>query len=201
MIGRIQIRTTMGQIGIRTEKANIEIENSLPKMTIRRKQAEFRIKSKPSKFKLDQSQYLVASGNMTTLFLSSTRFQKARQKTLDAIRRIAEEGDLLMEIEKKNNPIPEIALKNTIKETSVNIAKFPQNKIIWEKGYFELEWTPDELEFDWEINKPVIKASRPKVEIYMKRWPSIEISVVTDTEPLIEKYIEKKIGKNIDRKA
>ena len=43
MIGRIQIRTTMGQIGIRTEKANIEIENSLPKMTIRRKQAEFRI--------------------------------------------------------------------------------------------------------------------------------------------------------------
>lgn len=201
MISRIHIRTTMGQIGIKTERASIEIENSMPKLTIKRKQAEFRINSKPAKFKLDQSQYLVASGNMTTLFLSSTRFLKARQKTIEAIRRIAEEGDLLMEIEKNSKPIPEIARMNTTKETSINIAKFPQNKIIWEKGYFELEWTPHELEFEWEINKPVIKASRPKVEIYMKRWPSIEISVVTDSKPLIEKYIEKKIGKNIDRKA
>ena len=61
-------------------------------MTIKAQTSRVSYKSKPSKFKLDQSQYLVASGNMTTLFLSSTRFQKARQKTLDAIRRIAERG-------------------------------------------------------------------------------------------------------------
>lgn len=201
MMSRIHIEQTMGQIGIRTERANIEIRNSQPKLNINRKPAEFRVNSKPARFKLDQSQYLVASGNMTTLFLSSTRFQRARQMTLDAIRRIAKEGDILMQIENKGTPIADIALQNTTKETSVNIAKFPQNKIVWEKGYFQLEWSPHELELNWEINEPEIRATRPHVEIYMKRWPSIEISVITDTKPLIAKYVEAKIGKNIDKEA
>ena len=70
-------------------------------MTIRRKQAEFRIKSKPSKF-VDQSQYLVASGNMTT-FPVFYKISESKTKTLMQLEELPRK-DLLMEIEKRTIP-------------------------------------------------------------------------------------------------
>lgn len=196
---KIQISQTMGQIGIRVEKANIEIKNSQPKFNIEHKPAKFHISEKSPKFKLDQSHYLVASGNMTTLFLSSTRFEKARKMTMDAIKRIADEGDILMQIENKGSPISDIAIENTTKEVSLTVAPMPQNDIVWEKGFFELEWSPHEIDIKWEVNEPEITATRHKVEVYMKQWPSIDISVITDSKPLWTRYREKKIGINFDK--
>lgn len=196
---RIQINQTMGQIGIHIEKASLEIKNSHPKFHIENKPAKFHINEKTPKFKLDQSRYLVSSGNMTTLFLSSTRFDKARQMTMEAIKRIADEGDLMMQIENKGSPVIDIAMQNTMKEVSVNVATPPQNPIMWEKGFFEIEWSPHEVDIKWEVDKPEITATRHKVEVYMKQWPSIDISVITDTKPLWARYVEKKVGVNFDK--
>ncbi len=187
----VQIKQTMASIGIETQRARFEIQNPRPHLKIIQNKAQFKIHKRLPKFKMIQENHLVSSGRLTNMAFSLERFQKAREMTLEAIGRIASEGDALMRIENKGNPIPELAIQNSQDNVEINVGIPPQNKIEWDEGQFELEWSEQELKMDWYIeHKPKIIVHPHSIKIYVKNKPSIEISVKENKKGL---KVDKKI--------
>jgi hypothetical protein len=120
----------------------------------------------------------------------------AKQKTLEAIGRISSEGDSMMQIENKGSVISEIAANNAENEVELSIKNTPQNDIEWERGYCSVEWTPHQLEFNWDIPpRPRIITHPHSVKIHMKKLPYVNISFNPE-----QHQNTKAKGKKIDKK-
>lgn len=147
-------------------------------------------------FKIMQGEYLAASKFKTNKTLTGDFHDKAVQNTIDAIGRMSSEGDALMRIEDKGNVIREISINNTQNDFELSVGMLPQNELQWDPGYCNIEWTPHNLEFNWQVeHKPSITVKPHSVRIYMRQWPSIDISVETN-----ETQYGNDIGKKIDKK-
>ena len=193
---KIQIKQTMGAIAVEVQKAKVEIQQKRPSLYIKSIPAKFTIRKKMPTFKLKQSENLFASGYRTNLALSSLKFQKARQRTLEAIERIASEGDAIMRIENRVNPIPLQAIANAEENIDLQIAMMPRNEIQWDMGFVDIEWTPHKTDIIWDVNpKPQIVVHPHSVRIHMKRWPSVEISVKNNKNKYYTKLRSKYQGR------
>lgn len=178
---KIQIRQSMGEIAIEVQKAQIEIKQRKPSLQIKSTPARFTINKKMPSFRLKQNETLAISGYKTILALSTLRLQKARQRTLEAIERIAREGDAIMQIENKVDPIPQIALNNSEEFIDLQVGMMPRNEIVWDTGYVDIDWSPHKTDITWEVYpRPEISVKPHTVIIYLKKKPSVEISVKGD---------------------
>jgi len=171
----------MGEIAIEVQKAQIEIKQRKPSLQIKSTPARFTINKKMPSFRLKQNETLAISGYKTILALSTLRLQKARQRTLEAIERIAREGDAIMQIENKVDPIPQIALNNSEEFIDLQVGMMPRNEIVWDTGYVDIDWSPHKTDITWEVYpRPEISVKPHTVITYLKKKPSVEISVKGD---------------------
>lgn len=197
----IKIRQTMGAIGIEVQKAKVEIQQNRPSFTMKSKPAKFRVNKRLPRFRFIQNEHLMASGYKTSIALSALKFAKARQKTLEAIGRISSEGDALMKIEKKGSPIADIAINNSEENVDLTVGTVQKNAIEWDVGYINIEWSPHQLEFNWNVqSRPKIVVHPHSVKIYMRRKPSIEI-IADSAHRLYNKSSGRSAGRKIDKKV
>ena len=142
-------------------------------MKIKLENSKFRINQEKPGFRIEQSEYLFLSGYKSGQYFSYTNNQKAKQITLDIIKRISQEGDILMRIENKQN-FADIAAMSIEDFPDINIASAHKNHIDWQMGYFNMEWSKYYLNIEWQIYKPEIKVDHGKVNVYIKQSDQVD---------------------------
>ena len=181
-MARINITTTRPEIEIRTTNAKLQMFSRRSSFKIRGSNAGFTASSKNPTFKMDTSQTNAARGAPSPEIASMQRREEGVRDAMNAIGKIASTGTQLGNAARGGNRVAEVA-QQLRPQSEVNIASSPQDRppVEWDMGYLNIEWSPDTNQMEWEGNpKPVVNVSPHSVEITMKQYGSIKITVDED---------------------
>lgn len=176
----LQITTTKPIIGIQTTNGQMSIQQSRGEQTIRTTMPKANIKSEKPKVIIDQYQCFAEAGLKNFLDLTKENAQLGGQRALEAIARIAQDGDRLAMIQKNMPPaIPEIAEKNAWDELDYNIGTIPKSRPKIEvTGDLKIDWVLGKVNIDYKANKPSIHYKMGRVDIYLRQKGNIDIQYV-----------------------
>ncbi|WP_099159878.1 DUF6470 family protein [Virgibacillus ndiopensis] len=179
---QIRMSSQMAQITIQQTPGHQEIQQPEADLSIQQPKAEISMKTTPSKLRIDQTQ---AWEDMNLMHISK-RIEKfasdGRQRLLEGIGRRARQGNELMEIENKGNPIASQAIENGYDGMKkLGITFIPSQFAV------KINYQPSDLQIDVKVNKPIIDAEphRPihkyepsNVNIGMKQYQDLQIDFV-----------------------
>ena len=171
---QIQINTTNARLDIQQPKGEQQLRTTMPKAIIR---------SEKPKVIIDQYQCFAESGLKNVMDLTREAAQLGRQAAMQAIARIAEDGNRLAQVENKMpDAIPELAEKNAwAPERVYDIATMPMSRPkIDVVGSIDIQWEMGKVNHTYTPRKPVVNYIPGKVDIYLKQKPSIEIRYIDE---------------------
>ncbi len=179
MFPQIRMQSTNALIEINTSKGSFDIQQPKADLSIEQPKAEMTIDRTPSNLSIDQ----IKAREDVDLKSARKRIEEAAQlgkrAVLEGIARRVSDGDELMRIENKGNPIPAQAKRNSEgPEKKFGIGWIPS------AGSVEIDYTPGKVDINWKRNKPIIESSQNKpiinynpaqVEIKLKQYNSLKI--------------------------
>lgn len=175
----ISIHQTYGRIGIDTTPAEININNKNADLDIKQVPAKMEIDHKLPQVHIDQYQCFYESGLKSIFDLNHDEAGKSAEIGLEAIGKIADDGDALASIENHQDVITELAQEAGIQDTNFNVDLMPKSRPkIWFDGYLNINWIEGGVEINAIPHKPEIKAIPGSINIYMIQYPSIKIDYV-----------------------
>ncbi|RWZ55033.1 hypothetical protein EQV77_13000 [Halobacillus fulvus] len=177
-VPQLQVQTMPARIGIKKNDAVHEYQQFKADQSIEQPKADLMIRQRPGKLTIDQSKA------WSNLHLKSS-FERTRdtaafaeQTWMEGLARVAQEGDELMKIENKGNPIADQAARNV----GFNFDYKPGNTPVHELVQTSYEANPTEI--DVKRNAPIIKTTprfpefqyqRGSVDVTMEQYPSVQI--------------------------
>lgn len=177
----IRIQSTHAKIGITTTAAQQSISQPKAELTIEQPQAKLNISTTPSFLSIDQSKAWHDMDLKNVLERTREFAETGYQDLLDGIARMAQEGDDLMRIEDKGNPIVAHAKANsTSKEFEFGYGTLPSTPF-----RVELDYKSAKVNIEWDRNNPIINVTprppefsyeRGGVDIYLREKGSLDIS-------------------------
>lgn len=182
---QLQIAQTSAQIDIQSKRAELRILQSRRlQMSMRQIHAQMQIETRRSKLNIDQTQCFAESGLKTSLELAHTFYSDSLTKGIQAIQSIAEEGVRFLKIEKKGNPIAEIARQRGVHFKQPVVTAMPKSRpiISFEPGEMQITWTQPRLEMNWHWIEAQVEYIPYEVNITMLSYPSIDIRLVEGVE-------------------
>ncbi|WP_246942744.1 DUF6470 family protein [Bacillus pinisoli] len=180
-IPQIRIESTKARLGIKTHHAQVTIEQPKADVSIEQPRPKLNISSSPSKLTINQTKAREDVDLKSIFKRTEEAAQRGKQDFLEGIARRASEGDQLMQIEHKRNPISSIAKQNSTKEYQFNIGWIPSH------GSVNIDYTPKKVTIQFDTQKPIIEVqpNKPiltyapgKVEYMMESYPSLQIDFV-----------------------
>lgn len=181
MLPQIRMEQTYAQIGLQTEPAVQRIRQHKAELNLHQEPAILQIKQSPGTLHMDSSK---ARANMDLKGILQRNREYAnlgRQKALEAIAQISQEGDQLRAIERKGNPIASIAeTKNEIfSNTHIIHGDWTTDgiDISYERKAPEIKWQIRGMKLDVQVHKTEIDYKPGKVEVYVRQKQSLQISV------------------------
>lgn len=181
-IPQIQITTTKGVIGIETKRAQLSIDQPHePVLNLKTNHVKVEIDSEAPRITIDQSQCFAESGLKKPIALSEDNAAYCRQKMLESIGKIADQGNQMMAIENPGSPIAEIGHYNAYDQfvREWNMVTMPQSRprIDFIEGTVDIQIRGGTVENNTRYQKPLYQYSPPNISIYLKQQPSIHFSV------------------------
>lgn len=158
---KLNLQTTLPKVQIETTPATVEI---------RQPQGELAIDNYPCRYSIGQRNIADFAQDIATL---------GRQTAMDAIARIAQEGDQLARIQIKSNAIADIAANSTVSEvTDITYAHIASPDIHYEAN--PVQFNPTDGKVDLVLHRGTVQGDyqRGNVDIQVSQYPSIEISTV-----------------------
>ena len=169
----IGIDRTPGGFDMRQPKADMELNIEHPKVEIRTEHGQVRI---------DQSQCFSEAGLKSFSELTADNAAFARQKVMQTIEKIGRQGDELMAIEAKYDPIPGQAEENafTWDDVVFNFDLIPKSrpKVDFVGGTVDIQVKEGRVNLQVQVNKPIINYTPTKLDIYLRQKNSINIEYV-----------------------
>jgi hypothetical protein len=177
-IPRIQIESLHGKIGISIDKPIQKLEQKSAEISIEQKPAEMTIERDPGTLTIDQT---LARENLDLKSIFKRNDENAvqsKQKVMEYISKTVQEGNELMKIENKGQPIIDQAKRRLERITAFNTGNTPSQFSV------KIDYTPTNINIDWKVSKPNIRvqANQPiheytpgKVNVLMEQYPSINI--------------------------
>ncbi|MGB9679521.1 MAG: DUF6470 family protein [Thermoanaerobacteraceae bacterium] len=174
----IIMHQTLGRIGIETTPAKINIKNKNADLQIEQIQAKMEIDQKLPQVHIDQYQCFYEAGLKSIFDLIHDEAARSRQLGLEAIGEKVEEGHILSSIQNHENAIAELAKKARIKQASFNVDLIPKSRPqIWFEGYLNINWQLGKAKINITPQKPEISATPSNINIYMLKYPSLDIEI------------------------
>ncbi|MGB4439923.1 MAG: DUF6470 family protein [Sedimentibacter sp.] len=176
----IEIKTIPMSMEFKVNKARYEIINTNATFEVTRKKGGLQMQMKPTRLNIDTVETRYSAGIKSAMRSVEDSAQKGIQAAYEATARYAEEGNLMLDINFMDNPIPEIALRKFFSDVDFNIGFIPSVKpdISWEPGELSINFEMDKLDFDWNIERPKINFIPGSIEFIIKEYPSVEINYV-----------------------
>ncbi|MGP4078944.1 DUF6470 family protein [Pseudalkalibacillus sp. R45] len=181
-IPQIRIQSQPALIGLETTKGVQQISQPRAEQSIQQSKADLKIKTTKGVLTIDQTQAW-NDMDLKNVFVRTEEASKlGREDLLAGIARRAQEGDQLMRIENGGNPIAEQARVNSVSEMKEwNIGWIPS------AGSVKLDYQPAKVDFDVQVNKPIIETTSKKpahtyqpgdIEVFLRQGNSLSIDFV-----------------------
>jgi len=191
----LKITQTYAKIGIETNPARYEMQTKRAKLELKQNHAQMRIETKKPKVLIDQYKAFASAGLKNILDLTRSEVQKAKQRALEYIAKVAEDGDRLAAIEKGGNPIAEMAARDLYTVHEFNYDAIPKERpeitVIEGDINIELEKNPDGSNNFVETNYiPAdvnVKFTPAQVRIFLEQYASIKIDYISESK--IDTYV------------
>lgn len=177
---QIRLQSQMAKIELTTNPAKQSIQQPGPDLDLQQPPAELHITRTPSKLLIDQTEAR-ADIDLKSIRRRVEEFAKnGYQEWLNGIARRAQEGNELMRIEKKGNPIASISKENSklYPTYDFNIGFVPK------AGSVKIDFEPTKLDIEWEIKKPINNTTARKpiidyqpgsVDVRIKQYQDLKI--------------------------
>jgi hypothetical protein len=176
---QIRLESTYAKISINTKQARIEIEQPSADVSIQQPVANMELERTPSRLSIDQTK----AREDVDLKSINKRIEEAahwgHQDVLEGIARRIHEGEELMRIEDRGNPINKQAKQHhSLPDHEFGIGWIPS------AGSVQINYDPGKLDINWKVNKPIIesKYNKPiinyypgKVDVNIKQYQSLKI--------------------------
>ncbi len=177
----LQMRTTPIVMEMTVNRAKLEVSSEQPSYTMTRNKGSLQIQHSNPKLNIDTYEAR-SSMNLKSCARSVQDFAaEGMQAAYEATGRIAEEGDMLMNIQNKGNTIGEIAYQNMQPNLDTVLAFLPSvpADISWEPQQLSMQYEMDRLSFDWRTQQqPEMQYTPASVEFHVKQYPKLEIEYV-----------------------
>lgn len=175
MVDRIRIE-------INTTKAQLNITNKIRKFSVERTPSEMEINKEMPKFDIDMAKYYAECGLKNPKYLMNDTRQKAYNKVMSNIRRIVQEGDMMMNITNSapDEMVPVIAREN-MRAAIPELVMVPMPKsmldITWTKGSTDVSFTKASMELVWDSDyAPELSVSPYAVEVSIRNFKPIGVN-------------------------
>lgn len=178
----LKIESVPVSLNYHIEGARLELQQPEATLDISREKGGLVIKSDPIRLKLDTYEAQASTGKMTPRASVADAAQKGVQMGYEAIGRIAEDGDFLMDIHLENHTIAALAARsmNTQKETGIKFIPSEGPDISWESPQLQMRYQMDKLSFDWRVNHADFKFIPGKIEVEIEEYAKVMIDYVGD---------------------
>lgn len=181
MLPQIRMEQTYAKIGLQTTPAVQQIRQPQAELNLHQEPAILQIKQSLGTLHMDASEARANMDLKGILRRTQEYASLGRQKALEAIAQISQEGDQLRAIENKGNPIASIAATKSVLFTNTHIIHGDWTtdgiKISYQRKEPEINWKVRGKTMDVQIHKPQIEYTPGKVDVYVRQKQSLTITV------------------------
>jgi len=177
---RLSIRTTPALLGIESPRGKLDIQSPPGQLEITSPRADMQIRQPRGELTIDSSAAYAAYA-MGGVFETADRIaDQMKQRILENIGKIAQEGGRMIQIHKSSNAVAEIAA-NALSPKETLRAAGPAGlfnvKVQYTPHSAEIETTPKPASIDYRVNRPEIQYTPQRPEIYVRQMNSIRMWV------------------------
>lgn len=176
----LEIKTIPMSLEMKVNKARYEIATTNATFEMRRSKGGLQMQMKPAKLRIDTVEARYSAGIKSAMRSVSDYAKQGIQAGYKATATYAREGNLMLDINIMDNPIPEIAMRKFINDVSFNLGFIPSvgPDISYDKGELSMKFTMDDLKFDWNIEGPEINFIPGSIEFIINEYPGVEINYI-----------------------
>lgn len=178
---RLDIRTEQSNLKIDKVDSKMDISGQDAKMTIEKTDGDFKVHQKADTIDIDSYNAYKQLNSYSPQDLMKKVYNQGKQKASEAISQYVRDGEAMMKIENKGNPLTEIgkAHGSPVGKTNLNVEHFPKERIeiSVKKGYLEVEAIPDKLSTKVQKNLK-IEVQPGGVYTTVDKLPKVNIETV-----------------------
>ena len=176
----LEIKTIPMSFEMKINRARLELATTDVAFEVSRSKGGLEMQMKPAKLKIDTVEARYSAGIKSVMRSIRDFAEKGVKAAYKETATYAKDGNLMLNINIMNNPIPEIAMKKFISDVSFNIGFIPSTgpDISWDTGEISMSFEMDKLDFDWNVERPQIKFIPGSIEFIISEYPSVEIKYV-----------------------
>lgn len=188
----LSIKTTDILLGIKTTPCRLNMNSEMAKLRLHQNKCRLMVKTQKPEVKIDQSKCFSDEGIKSNSEFSREAAARGYKKAMQYIRKVASDGERMAAIQYKRNAIAEIAARDALKKNEFVLGFIPRSlpeirvtgsiDIQWEdpgnaalNGVYG-EYVPARLETEFDP---------AKVNIYVRRYPSVDIKYEGQLDILI----------------
>jgi hypothetical protein len=174
----LEIKTIPMSVEMKINKARYEIATTDATFELTRDKGGLQMKMKPTKLNIDTVEARYSAGIKSVMRSVEDYAKRGMQAAYEATATYAREGNLMLDINIMDNPIPEIAVKKFMSDVEFNLGFIPEAgpDISWDIGGISMNFEMDKLDFDWNIERPQINFIPGSIEFVIKEYPRLEIN-------------------------
>lgn len=176
----LEIKTIPMSFEMKINRARLELATTDAAFEVSRSKGGLEMQMKPAKLKIDTVEARYSAGIKSVMRSIRDFAEKGVKAAYKATATYAKDGNLMLNINIMDNPIPEIAMKKFISDLSFNIGFIPSTgpDISWDTGEISMSFEMDKLDFDWNVERPQIKFIPGSIEFIISEYPSVELKYV-----------------------
>jgi len=179
----LRIASTPALIGIQTTHGKLEIKQPTADMQLNIEHPRVEIQTEQGQIHIDQYQCFAEAGLKNALDLAIDNTAYANQKLSQAVSRMVEQGDAMVAaLHRGTDMIAIHAQENVFARYSseFDIGTIPKSRpeIDFSGGTVEINVIEGRINPQVQLQKPIIDATRTKVDIYLRQRNSINIEYV-----------------------
>ncbi|MDF2948237.1 MAG: hypothetical protein K0R07_247 [Sedimentibacter sp.] len=174
----LEIKTIPMSVEMKINKARYEIATTDATFELTRNKGELQMQMKPTRLNIDTVEARYSAGIKSVIRSVEDYAKRGMQASYEATATYAREGNLMLDINIMDNPIPEMAMKKFMSDVDFNLGFSPEvgADISWEIGSISMNFEMDKLDFDWNIERPKINFIPGSIEFIIKEYPRLEIN-------------------------
>lgn len=176
----IRIESVPIKLSFKTTPATFEMAQPHAQLTVTRSRGGFQMRSNPIRVKLDTFEARASTGFKSPRRSWDEFAQESVNAGYEATARIAEDGNMMMDVHIGADVMQQIAYQRMSKSIDTMMAFIPSQgpDIQWEGGDFSIEFQMDKLNLDWQTHRPEMTFIPGSIEITIEQYPDVVIEYI-----------------------
>lgn len=152
MMSLSEISRYISQVHIDTKPAKLLLDSEAPRLSINRQRGGMDMESEPIKLDIDNRAFFDSLGLKSVKAFADEIVAKGKKAIIEGMKECAQEAEILSR-PKNDNAIRQISAMRTQKSIDLMLVFIPEErpKINWTGGTLDMEFTPDKLDINWQI--------------------------------------------------